>query len=100
MLNKKDYQKKDVPCMIFREKAVKVLMTIYFENLKNNDVYIQSIANKVNSPHSYIWLLIKKFEKANLVECCVTGRTKVIKLTEKGEKIASCIKEIYDILSD
>ncbi len=50
MLNKKDCQKKDVPCIIFREKAVKVLMTIYFENLKNNDVYIQSIANKVNSP--------------------------------------------------
>lgn len=98
MLNEIDSQNSKYPYLIFKEKAVEVLMTIYFENLKNKDVYIQYIASKVNSPHSYVWLLIKKFEKANLVECVVVGRTKVIKLTKKGEKVASYIKEIYDEL--
>ncbi len=85
--------------IIFKEKALEILMTIYLGNIKGRDVYIQYIASKVNSPHSYVWLIVKKFEDAGIVECVVNGRTKIIKLTEKGEKVASYVKKIVEEMS-
>ncbi len=75
-------------------------MTIYFETLEGRDVYIQYIASKVNSPHSYVWLIVRKFEEAGLVECIMEGRTKIIKLTNKGEKIADKIRDVLQELSN
>ncbi|AAB89883.1 predicted coding region AF_1382 [Archaeoglobus fulgidus DSM 4304] len=86
--------------LLFKEKALEILMTIYYESLGGNDVYIQYIASKVNSPHSYVWLIIKKFEEAKMVECELEGRTKIIRLTDKGQKIAQQIKSIIDIMEN
>ncbi|WP_202319835.1 helix-turn-helix domain-containing protein [Archaeoglobus neptunius] len=80
--------------LIFKERAVEILMTIYSENLAGKDVYIQYIASRVNSPHSYVWLLVKKFEEAGLVDCEIEGRTKIIRLTDKGSKVVEHILEI------
>ncbi len=82
--------------LIFKEKAIEILMTIYLGNIKGKNVYIQYIASRVNSPHSYVWLIVKKFEDAGLVNCLINGRTKVIKLTEKGERVAKYIKKIIE----
>jgi len=85
--------------LLFREKAVEILMTIYQENQSGKDVYIQYVASRVNSPHSYVWLVVKKFEQAGLVETEVEGRTKIIRLTNKGQRISQLIEEIIDELS-
>ncbi len=85
--------------LLFKERAVEILMTIYFESLDGKNVYIQYIASKVNSPHSYVWLLVKKFEEAGLVESIIDGRTKIIKLTDKGVRVAEKVKEIIEELT-
>ncbi len=86
--------------LLFKERVLEILMTIYFETLEGRDVYIQYIASKVNSPHSYVWLIVRKFEEAGLVECIMEGRTKIIKLTNKGEKIANKIRDVLQELSN
>lgn len=86
--------------LLFKEKAVEILMTIFYENASGNKVYIQSVASKVNSPHSYVWLLVNKFEEAGLVTCEMDGRTRIIRLTDKGRKVAECIKDIANELID
>lgn len=82
--------------LLFKEKAVEILMTIYYENLDGKNVYIQYIASRINSPHSYVWLMVKKFEQAGLVETIIEGRTKIIKLTEKGIRVSQRIQEIIE----
>ena len=84
--------------LLFREKAVEILMTIYHESLDGRNVYIQYIASRINSPHSYVWLMVKKFEQAGLVETVIEGRTKIIKLTDKGFRISRHIQEIIEEL--
>ncbi len=86
--------------LLFRERAVEILMTIYSENLDGKNVYIQYVASKVNSPHSYVWLIVKRFEEAGLVECVINGRTKIIKLTDKGLRIAERLREIINELTE
>ena len=85
--------------LLFREKAVEILLTIYQESLSGKDVYIQYVASKVNSPHSYVWLVVKKFEQAGLVETEVEGRTKIIRLTDKGYRVSQLIEEIVKELT-
>ncbi len=82
--------------LLFKEKAVETLMTIYHESLDGKDVYIQYVASRINSPHSYVWLMVKKFEQAGLVETITEGRTKIIKLTEKGIRVSQHIQEIIE----
>ncbi len=86
--------------LLFKEKAVEILMTIYYESIGGNDVYIQYIASKVNSPHSYVWLIIKKFEESGIVECALEGRTKIIRLTDKGQSVAELVRSIIEILEN
>jgi len=80
--------------LLLKEKAVEILMTVYHESLDGKDVYIQYIASKIYSPHSYVWLMVKKFEQAGLVETITEGRTKIIKLTEKGIRVSRHIQEL------
>ncbi len=42
--------------LLFKERAVGILMAIYFETLDGKNVYIQYITSKMNCPHSYVWL--------------------------------------------
>ncbi|ADC64999.1 conserved hypothetical protein [Ferroglobus placidus DSM 10642] len=86
--------------LLFREKAVEILLTIYYESQSGKDVYIQYVASRVNSPHSYVWLMVKKFEEAGLVETEVEGRTKIIRLTDKGFRISQLIEKIVETFSE
>jgi len=82
--------------LLLKEKAVEILMTVYYESLDGKNVYIQYIASKINSPHSYVWLMVKKFEQAGLVETITEGRTKIIKLTEKGIRVSRHIQGLVN----
>ena len=85
--------------LIFKERVVQILMTIYDGEKSGDDVYIQYIAAKINSPHSYVWLVIKKLEKLGIVETSSSGRTRLIHLTEKGLELCDSIQHILQLLS-
>ncbi len=88
---------RDKAGLLFRERVVEILMTIYSDS-KDRDVYIQYLANKVGCPHSYAWLVVKKLEEAGIVESFVDGRNKILRLTKKGEEICKSIENILRIL--
>ncbi len=85
--------------LIFKERVVQILLTIYDGEKNGEDVYIQYIAGKINSPHSYVWLVIKKLEKLGIVETSSSGRTRLIHLTDKGVELCDTIQHILQLLS-
>lgn len=85
--------------LIFKERVVQILLTIYDGERNGDEVYIQYIAGKINSPHSYVWLVIKKLEKLGIVETSSSGRTRLIHLTEKGMELCDSINHILQLLS-
>ncbi|AIY89764.1 helix-turn-helix domain-containing protein [Geoglobus acetivorans] len=88
----------DKPGLLFKERVLEILLTIYSGENEGKEIYIQYIANKINSPHSYVWLVIKKLEDVGLVESVQSGRVRIIHLTDKGYEVCSHIKKIIELL--
>ncbi|AKG90691.1 hypothetical protein GAH_02040 [Geoglobus ahangari] len=84
--------------LIFKERVVQILMTIYEGERSGEEVYIQYIAGKINSPHSYVWLVVKKLEQMGIVETSSAGRTRLIHLTDKGHELCDAIQHILELL--
>ncbi|MEM4541306.1 MAG: ArsR family transcriptional regulator, partial [Archaeoglobaceae archaeon] len=57
------------------------------------------ISNSLNSPYSHISRVISEFERNCIIESKLEGRTRVIKLTECGKKIAILLRELKNELS-
>lgn len=86
--------------LIFKEKTLMILMEIYECEMRGKEAYIQQISNRIQSPHSYVWLVVKKLEELGFVETYQSGRTRLIHLTDKGYSVCNHIKKIVEILQN
>lgn len=82
-------------CKLFlHEKTVEILLTILQYEEKGEKIYPLQISNLLESPYSYISKVIREFERNFIIESKVEGRTRYIKLTEFGKRIAVMLREL------
>ena len=68
--------------------------------LQDKQWHTAALARESNQSYVYATELIKLFETAGLVSVSSSGRRKIVKLTEKGEKIARSIEDILKLSSE
>lgn len=79
-------------------KTVEILLNILEAEEKGEKIYPFQISNNLNSPYSHISRVISEFEKNCIIESKLEGRTRVLKLTECGKKIAIMLRELKNEL--
>ena len=84
--------------LFIHEKTVDILLKILDAEENGKRVYPMLIAKEVNSPYSYVSKILNEFEKFAIVESEFEGRTKVLKLTKNGRKVAELFEEIVKLL--
>uniref|UniRef100_A0A7J2TKQ8 ArsR family transcriptional regulator n=1 Tax=Archaeoglobus fulgidus TaxID=2234 RepID=A0A7J2TKQ8_ARCFL len=86
-------------CKLFlHERVVEILLTILSFEERGEKVYPLQIANLLKSPYSYVSKVLNEFERNCIIESKLEGRTRIIKLTSHGRKIALSFKEIKKLL--
>jgi len=80
--------------LFLHEKTVEILLSILEAEEKGEKVYPLQISNSLNSPYSHISRVISEFEKNCIIESKLEGRTRIIKLTDCGKKIAVLLREL------
>lgn len=63
-----------------------------------NEHYASSLAKVVDCTYSHIVKILNEMQKAGLVQFKKQGRLKVLKLTDKGVKVAQSIDDIRNAL--
>jgi DNA-binding MarR family transcriptional regulator len=79
----------------FREKPAMMLI-----NLKNSssDVYASNLAKTVDCTYSHVVKILQEMERYGIVAFERQGRLKIIRLTDKGNKVASSIDDVRNSL--
>lgn len=86
-------------CKLFlHEKAVEILLTILDFEERGEKIYPLGIANLLNSPYSYVSKVLGEFEKFCLIESKLEGRTRVVRLTDHGNRIAKALRDLKKLL--
>ncbi len=81
--------------VFFREKPAMMLVTLLNTSTEH---YASSLAKIVDCTYSHIVKILNEMQKAGLVQFKKQGRLKVLKLTEKGTKVAQSIDDIRSVL--
>ena len=79
--------------IFLRQKPMELLLCLtngYF----NEEKYPSSLAKDSRCTYSHTVHLLQKMERQGLIKFERKGRLKLIKLTEKGEKVAELIREL------
>ncbi len=87
--------KKDIFEVFFRKKPAMILVALR-KNSKNR--YGSILAKEVDCTYSHAVKILQEMEKADLVNFEKSGRIKIIKLTDNGNKIAESIERIKNLL--
>lgn len=85
---------KDIFNVFFREKPAMMLLGL----TNGSRVYASSLAKQIDCTYSHVVKVLQEMEKAELVKFEKHGRLKLLKLTEKGEEVASHINAITNSL--
>ncbi|TDA25732.1 MAG: ArsR family transcriptional regulator [Archaeoglobi archaeon] len=84
--------------LFLHEKTVEILLNILEAEERGEKVYPLQISNILNSPYSHISRVIGEFEKNCIIESKLEGRTRVLRLTECGKKIALLLRDLKNEL--
>lgn len=86
-------------CKLFlHEKAVEILLTILSFEERGEKIYPLSISNLLNSPYSYVSKVLGEFERFCLIESKLEGRTRVVRLTDYGKRVAKALEDLKKLL--
>lgn len=88
-------KKKNIFEVFFRPKPAMILVALR-KDMRNR--YGSILAKEVDCTYSHTVKILQEMEKASLVTFEKHGRIKVIKLTDKGQKIAEGIEKIKNWL--
>lgn len=86
---------KDIFEVFFRSKPANILVALR-KSQKNR--YGSVLAKEVDCTYSHAVKILQEMEKSKLVSFEKSGRIKIIKLTENGDKIAESIEKIKELL--
>lgn len=69
-------------------------------HLLDGPTYIRHIAEKSNTMYPHALQTLKLLEKKEYATSKKEGRIRIYQLTEKGQKIAELLKEIWDLTQE
>jgi len=78
--------------VFLRTKPCKVLVLLKDYNSK----YISELAKESGATYVHTTKLLRKLEKSEIVTIEQNGKKRMVKLTEKGNKIASALNEVLN----
>ena len=84
------YRKKEH--LFLKDKPYRILKRLNREEIS----YATSLSSDTNSTYTHVIHILQEFEKLDLVETRWDGRTKLVKITEKGKKLANLVKNVED----
>ncbi len=84
--------------LFIHEKTVEILLKILEAEENGKKIYPMIIAREVGSPYSYVSKILSEFEKFAIVESEFEGRTKVLRLTKDGKRIAELLRDLINSL--
>lgn len=76
--------------LLFHIKPVSLLVLLLHDKVWN----VSSLARESNQSYVYAVEVVKIFEEEGIVNSNSKGKRRIIKLTEKGEKIAKVLNEV------
>jgi len=85
----------DIFDIFIRRKAAKILMVLKNQGERN----CSQLAKEVNCTYSHAARTLNKMKKAKLISFEKPGRTKIIKISKTGIKIAENIEKIKDLFT-
>ena len=85
---------KNLKNLFFRLKTISILTLL----LQEKKWYISELARESKQTYVHATKIIKILEKNNIVNISKEKKKKIVKLTEKGEKIAKMFEEIIKIV--
>ncbi len=84
--------------LLVHEKTVEIILKILEAEENGKKAYPMLIAKEVNSPYSYVSKILGELERFAVIESEFEGRTKVLRLTRDGRKLAKTLKELVNLL--
>lgn len=78
--------------VFLRPKPCKVIVLLKDSNSK----YISELAKESGATYVHTTKLLRKLEKENIVSIEQNGKKRMVKLTDKGNKIASALNEVMN----
>lgn len=78
--------------VFLRPKPCKVIVLLRDSNSK----YISELAKESGATYVHTTKLLRKLEKENIVSIEQNGKKRMVKLTEKGNKIANALNEVLN----
>ena len=76
------------------EKTVEITLKILEAEENGKDVYPMLIAKEVNSPYSYVSKILNELERFAIIESELRGRTRVLRFTKDGKRVAEILREL------
>lgn len=73
----------------------KTILTIIFL-YENENVYVTDIMKNCDTTFAHAGRIVQNLELEKLVKCIIKGRTKYIKLTQKGQNVAEHLKKAVE----
>ncbi len=86
---------KDIFEVFFRSKPANILVAL---RKSQRNRYGSVLAKEVDCTYSHAVKILQEMEKSKLVSFEKSGRIKLIKLTENGDKVAESIERIKELL--
>jgi len=87
--------KEDLNDLIFKRATPKIILACRDKLAQKNQM---KISKKAGCTYSYTVLVLAKLRDNNIIKVTRSGRTCATELTEKGNKIASLIEELNELL--
>ena len=84
--------------VFFREKPAMMLVMLLNAQRDGQEQYASSLAKQVDCTYSHIVKILGEMQKSELITFQKDGRLKVLKLTKKGEEVATAIDKIRTTL--
>lgn len=78
--------------------AQRILMWVHSNNTRR--MYITLLSKDLNITYCHLSALVRELERQKLVKTNMVGRSKHIKLTMKGGKIAEKLIELKELLDE
>ncbi len=90
---KKRYRKKEH--LFLKDKPIRILKRLNREEIS----YATSLSSDTNSTYTHVVHILQDFEKLGLIESRWDGRTKLVKITQKGQGLSNLIENIEDYIN-
>jgi len=88
-------KRNEITSLLLNEKPCKILRLIF-----NGFNYSSAIAKEADTTYSHAVGIVQDFEEQGLIESKKNGRKKILSLTDKGEKVAKAVSQLFAVIEE